>query len=219
MIVLVGNTKGGVGKTTLAINLAAARARAGSKVWLVDGDRQQTALLAMTIRSENGTTPPIACSLYPDGASLREQVKQQAGGYDDVIIDAGGRDSTSLRAALTLADVLVAPYAPGSFDVWALTDLDGLVAEAQALRDGLHAYAVLNKAKPQVTSQDNADAAAAIEDVEHLDYLPTPLVSRTAFGNAAAVGVSVHDAPRADPKAVAELDRLTAAIFNQQGER
>lgn len=52
-----------------------------------------------------------------------------------------------------------------------------------------------------------------------MDYLPTPLVSLMAFGNAAAIGVSVHDAPRSDPKAVAELDRLTAAVFTKQGER
>ena len=40
MIVTVGNTKGGVGKTTIAVNLAIARALAGRDVWLIDGDRQ-----------------------------------------------------------------------------------------------------------------------------------------------------------------------------------
>ncbi len=47
MIVTVGNTKGGVGKTTLALNLALARALAGRDVWLIDGDRQGTAQTAM----------------------------------------------------------------------------------------------------------------------------------------------------------------------------
>ena len=40
MIITVGNTKGGVGKTTIAVNLAIARALAGRDVWLIDGDRQ-----------------------------------------------------------------------------------------------------------------------------------------------------------------------------------
>ncbi len=49
MIVTVGNTKGGVGKTTLAINLVIARALAGRDVWLIDGDRQGTAQTAIIV--------------------------------------------------------------------------------------------------------------------------------------------------------------------------
>ena len=55
MIVTVGNTKGGVGKTTLALNLAIVRARAGRDVWLIDGDRQGTAQIAVSIRAEAGS--------------------------------------------------------------------------------------------------------------------------------------------------------------------
>ena len=54
MIVTVGNTKGGVGKTTLAVNLAIARALAGREVWLIDGDRQGTAQTAISIRAAAG---------------------------------------------------------------------------------------------------------------------------------------------------------------------
>ena len=48
MIITVGNTKGGVGKTTIALNLAIARALQGRDVWLIDGDRQGTAQTAIT---------------------------------------------------------------------------------------------------------------------------------------------------------------------------
>ena len=47
MIITVGNTKGGVGKTTLAVQLAIYRALAGRDVWLIDGDRQGTAAAAI----------------------------------------------------------------------------------------------------------------------------------------------------------------------------
>ena len=109
MIITVGNTKGGVGKTTIAVNLAIARALAGRDVWLIDGDRQGTAQTAISIRAEAGHTPGIACTTYPDGPTLRAQVQQQGSKFDDVVIDAGGRDSTALRAALVLSDVLLVP--------------------------------------------------------------------------------------------------------------
>ena len=99
MILTIGNTKGGVGKTTIAVQVAASLARAGKAVWLVDGDRQGTALTAITLRSEAGKTPPIACSQYFDGPKLRSQIMNQAGKWDDVVIDVGGQDSASMRAA------------------------------------------------------------------------------------------------------------------------
>ena len=123
MIVTVGNTKGGVGKTTLALNFAIARAIAGRDVWLIDGDRQGTAQTAITIRSEAGRQPLIACAQYADESTLRAQVQQVGPKFEDIVIDAGGRDSTALRAALVLSDVLVVPFAPRSLDVWALADI------------------------------------------------------------------------------------------------
>ena len=109
MIVTVGNTKGGVGKTTLAVNIAIARALSGRDVWLIDADRQGTAQTAISIRADAGHAPGIACASYPDGPTLRAQVTQQQGKFQDIIIDAGGRDSTALRAALVLSE-------PGGFD-------------------------------------------------------------------------------------------------------
>ena len=112
MILTIGNTKGGVGKTTLAVQLAIARAMSGRDVWLIDGDRQGTATAAVAARAEAGRLPGIACAQYPDGPTLRGQVQQQRGKFDDIIIDVGGRDSTALRAALVLSDVLLVPFAP-----------------------------------------------------------------------------------------------------------
>lgn len=74
MIVTVGNTKGGVGKTTIAVNLAISRTLAGRDVWLIDGDRQGTAQSAISVRSALGRLPGIACSSYPDGQALRSQI-------------------------------------------------------------------------------------------------------------------------------------------------
>lgn len=217
MILTVGNTKGGVGKTTLAFNLAVARALAGKNVWLIDGDRQGTAQTAVSIRADSGQLPDIACASYPDGKTLREQVQQQAFKFDEIIIDAGGRDSTALRAALGLSDVLIVPFQPRSYDVWALNDIAALVdmarVEARRGRDGLRAYAILNCADPGENATDNIEAAAAVADVPQLEYLDAPIRRRKAFANAAGMGLSVLEIKPGDKKAIDELNTLVSALF------
>ncbi len=213
MIVTVGNTKGGVGKTTLALNLAVARALAGRDVWLIDGDRQGTAQTAIGVRADGGHQPGIACAAYPDGPTLRSQVLQTSKKYDDIIIDAGGRDSTALRAALVLSDVLVVPFQPRSYDVWALDDIAALVDEARSVRDGLRAVAILNCADPGEASSDNVEAAAAVREVPQFEYLNTPIRRRKAFANAAGQGLSVLEFKPVDKKAAAEIESLVSVLF------
>ena len=213
MIITVGNTKGGVGKTTLAVNLAIARALAGRDVWLIAGDRQGTAQTAISIRADAGHAPGIACATYPDGPTLRAQVQQQASKFDDIIIDAGGRDSTALRAALVLSDVLLVPFQPRSYDVWALNDIAALIDEARSVRDGLRAVAILNCADPGESSTDNSEAAAAVAEIPQFAYLDTPIRRRKAFANAAGQGLSVLELKPADRKAADELNALVSALF------
>ena len=216
MIIAIGNTKGGVGKTTLAVQIAISRALAGREVWLIDGDRQGTAASAIAARAEAGKLPGIACAQYPDGPTLRTQVQQQAAKWDDIIIDVGGRDSTALRAALVLADVLLVPFAPRSYDVWALDDMAELVDEARSVRDGLQAYAVMNQADPGQNSTDNADAAAAVAEVSQFVYLPKPLRRRKAFSNASGAGFAVSEMTPKDAKAIAEIDELMNVLFTDK---
>ncbi|MET4666307.1 AAA family ATPase [Sphingomonas sp. PvP056] len=216
MIITIGNTKGGVGKTTLAVQIAIARAMAGRDVWLVDGDRQGTAAAAIAARAQADRLPGIACAQYPDGPGLRAQIQQQRDKWQDIIIDAGGRDSTALRAALVLSDVLLVPFAPRSYDVWALEDMAALIDEAQSVRDGLRCFAVMNQADPGEKSTDNTEAAAAVKDFPQFEYLPHPIRRRKAFSNAGGAGLAVSEMPVKDTKAASELDTLIASLFNIQ---
>ena len=153
MIVTVGNTKGGVGKTTIGVQLALARRLAGRDVLLVDADRQGSAQMAVAIRAEAGRQPALSCVQYADGKLLRAQVGPLAVKHEDTIIDAGGRDNEALRVALGRSDVLLVPVQPRAMDVWSLADIAELVEQVQAARedDGrapLRALAVLNLADP-----------------------------------------------------------------------
>lgn len=213
MILAVANTKGGVGKTTIALQLAISRARASRDVLLVDGDRQGSAITATTLRAEAGREPALACVQYAEDRTFRAQVQRQAGKYEDVILDVGGRDSATLRVALLLADTVVIPVQPRGLDIWALADTVALIDEARAVRDGLRACAVLNLADPGA-SADNTDATAALADYPTLTLLPAPLVRRKAFANAAARGLSVDELDTIDPKASQELFTLVRMVFD-----
>lgn len=205
MIVAVLNTKGGVGKTTVSLNLAVARAIDGRDVLAVDGDRQGSLIAALANREDG---PAIAAAHYSEGQILRQQVTMARERYSDIIIDAGGRDNTALRAALMLADLVLIPFQPRSFDVWALDDMAALLAEARAARD-IRAVAFLAMADSR--GHDNDDAARATP--EGIEYLATPVGRRKAIADAAGRGRGILEEASRDPKATAEIRRLVAAVF------
>ena len=210
MIFTIGNTKGGVGKSTLAVNLAITMATRGRSVWLVDGDRQGTSSMAMGIRADNGKLPLIHCSHLPDEKELNAALVAEAAQFDCVIVDAGGRDSAALRVALVLSAVVVVPFAPRSLDMWALADMCRLVDLARAANPNLKACAVLSGA--DATGRDNQDAADALENFPQLDYLPTPIRRRKSVATAIGHGLSVLEAQPKDPKAIAELKSFVDAL-------
>jgi chromosome partitioning protein len=211
MILVVGNTKGGVGKTTVAVNLAVLRAATGRDVLLVDGDEQGTASLFTQLRADTLGQPGYT-SVVLQGAAVRTQVRQLAPKYQDTIIDVGGRDTGSLRAALTVADALLVPVQPRSFDVWALDQVAALVKEAREINPDLRAMAFLNAADAQ--GRDNAEAQESLGEVAGIDGLAAMLVRRKAFPNAAAQGRAVTEAQPRDAKAVEELTALADIAFS-----
>lgn len=212
MIVTVGSTKGGAGKSTLAVQLALARSRAGRDVLLVDGDQQATAQTAMTLRAEAGRTPSPACVWFPDHRVMGPQMRQQARRYEDVILDVGGRDSQTLRTAVQIADVVLVPVRPRSADVWALTDMAAVIDEVRATRDGLVVYAVLNFADPGA-SPANREAAAAITGFPQFTLIDVPVCQRKALAIALGNGLAVEELTPRDGKACEELATLTGIVF------
>jgi len=212
MIVVVGGIKGGSGKTTAATNLAVMRATSGVDLLLVDADGdQETAYDFTQQRSERMDGDAGYTTIKLDGAAVRTQVLRLADKYEDVIIDTGGRDSTSQRAALGIADLLLVPFVPRSFDIWTLEKVAQLVGEMRQANLKLKAWTFLNRADPR--GQENDLAAEALKDAPGLEFINVSVGTRKAFGNAAAEGLAVHELKNPDPKAVEEISALYSHIY------
>ena len=212
MIVVVGGIKGGSGKTTVATNLAVMRALEGHDVLLVDADDQETASDFTMLRNTKAPEAAAYTSIKLTGQAVRTETKRLAGKYDDVIIDTGGRDTTSQRAALTVADVLLVPFVPRSFDVWTLEKVGDLVGEMRVANPNLKAYVFINRADP--SGRDNDEAADVLQETKSLEFIPTALGTRKAFGNAAAQGLAVSELRPQDAKAIQEVDTLYKYLYN-----
>ena len=214
-IIAIGNVKGGVGKTTLAVNLTICEALSGRDVLLIDGDEQGTARAFTQLRAEQlGAPGYTAVSLH--GAEIRTQVQQLRSKYQRIIVDVGGRDTSSLRAALTVADVLIVPVLPATFDVWSLDPVQELIQEAREINSSLRAVVILNAADAQ--GRDNEQAAAIIQEKEGFEYFPHRIVRRKAFRNAAAAGLSVLECRPADEKALSEFGLFAAYVFGYSSD-
>lgn len=208
MILTIGHTKGGVAKSTIAINLAVMRAAEGRDVLLVDADEQGSSIAFTELRTDLiGHAGYTSINLH--GAAVRTQVRNMATKYDDILIDAGGRDTTSLRAALVVSDMILVPVQPRTFDIWALDPLVELVREAREINPSLRAVAVLTIADPQ--GHTSEDAATALAQIPELDLLDTIICRRKVFPNAAAQGKAITEMK--DPKAIAEMQALMNAVF------
>lgn len=211
MIIVIGGIKGGSGKTTLCTNLAVIRALQGKRVLLVDADDQRSASDWAEHREGLGITTPWT-TIQLNGASVRTQIMKMAKDYDDILIDTGGRDTTSQRSALTIADVFLAPFQPRSLDVWTIGKVVSLINEIKTVNQNLKTFAVINRADPQ--GVDNQDAADIIKETEGIVYLPTTIGQRKAFANAAAEGLGIIELKTQDKKAITEIKQLCAALFD-----
>ena len=212
MIVTIGGIKGGSGKTTVATNLAVIRAREGHDVLLVDADDQETASDFTVLRNEQLPGGAGFTSIKLTGAAVRTETRRLGDKYSDIIIDTGGRDTASQRAALTVSDVLLVPFVPRSFDVWTLEKVSQLIGEMRSANPDLAAYAFINRADPR--GQDNGQAEEVIAEAPELTLIQTSLGARKAFGNAAAQGMSVVELKPQDAKASEEILMLYRHLFD-----
>jgi chromosome partitioning protein len=178
------NQKGGVGKTTLATNIATALTQQGHKVLYIDADPQGSGLDWSAARKEGLLFPVVG---IPNDTIHRE-IRTLAEPYDWVIIDGPPRVYTVAKSAIAASDMVVIPVQPSPYDVWAAKEIVDLVTEVRVIKADLKAvFAINRKIVGTAIGRAVTEALAGYP----LPVLRAAVSQRVGFAESAAAGQTV----------------------------
>lgn len=208
VIILIGSKKGGVGKSTLATNVAAFLAIHNKDVVLVDADRQSTSSNWSYDRSETDK-PQLVCVQKYD--NIKKTLQDLGCRYEYVIVDCQGRDSVELRTGLLAADICIVPCCPSQADLDTIDSVVDVITTAQEINENLKSYCVLTKAPTNPSITEISEARDYLADYAQIKLLETIISERKVFRDALANGFSVLEMD--NDKAKEELESFMKEVL------
>lgn len=213
--IVVGSTKGGTGKTTIATNLAVSLSKRGNaSVLIIDADPQGSAMSWRALRKKDDAISAVAITT----PTLHKEIPKVGAHFDFVIVDVGGRDSTLLRSAFLAADIIIVPVLASPYDVWASCTTAEIINETENVKgDEIPHYLLLNQVIPRTIIL--RDALVALDIDELPSSISTRIQLRTIYKTAAAKGLSVFEMTKKNrpEKAISEIEDLTQNIIEMLG--
>ncbi len=201
-IIAILNQKGGVGKTTLATNIATKLHLNKSKVLLIDSDPQGS---ARDWHAAGSSEIPV---IGIDRPTLDKDIQKIAGQFDWVVIDGAPQLTDMAISAIKCADIIVIPVQPSPYDIWASSDLVEIIKHRQQLTDG----------KPKAffcISRKIASTSLSKEIAEALEGYDLPVMKsytsqRIIYAKSAAEGQTVFDT--SNNEAIQEITNIVTEI-------
>jgi chromosome partitioning protein len=209
-LIVVGNEKGGVGKSTVACNIAIELINSGADVLLVDTDRQNSLGDFASFRNSiNGLSKINCVQKSGDAFDALTDLKTR---YDYVLVDAGGQDSVELRSSLLCADLHIMPLKASQFDLWACQRMDDLMSKVKSFNRGIKNKTLINMASTHVSVVEDQEALTFLDDFVSISNKFTQIIhERKTYRDSIKSGMSVIEYDK-NSKAAYEFSRLFKEI-------
>lgn len=206
MITLIGNLKGGTGKSTITFNLALwVATRHNKRVDVYDLDPQATTTDAFEIRREEGYLPTI------EPKTSKEDL-DSIDGDAEILIDMGMSDGEAVKRAVMVAERILVPVAPSQADVWSTQRFLKMVQELRGEQQAVEVLGVINRADTHRAVRETGEAAEALNMLPGIELLEPRLYMRTTYRRSFSEGLSVFEMePRS--KAAKEVDALGRVLY------
>ena len=210
MVILVGGQKGGTGKSTLSICLAAYLAQHGHEVILVDANSDQGTAANWAARRDTVDGVNAVVCVEKSG-NIHKSILALAEKYEYTIVDTGGQDSKELRTALPAADILITPVRPSQADLETLVHVADLVDQARDMNPDLSARVVITNAPANPKIQLLEEAKEALAGLQSIGLLKSVVYMRKSYMDALSSGLGVTEQTK-DKKSAMEIAALAKEL-------
>jgi len=204
MITVVGNLKGGTGKSTVTFNLAIWLALNDHKVRLFDLDPQATLSDVGDIREEDEYEPVISINNSLDGFKQSKK--------EEVLIDIGTADTEAMTQAISLTDRIIVPVPPSQADIWSTQRFIKMVLDIRGKNNMPQMLGFVNRADTHKGVRETGEAEDALKILPHIDLIGTRLYQRTTYRRSFSEGLAVFELePKG--KAAAEVNKFASMVY------
>lgn len=203
MILTLSHQKGGVGKSTVAWNLAVLFSPI-IETRIIDLDTQRSLSVTNSLREQNNL-PPFQMLHFSTAGELAEYAQNDS---EDVltIIDSGGFDSAFNRVAIIASDLLITPVSDKPFDLMGLQKYEEILKSLSEIQgETIKTHILFNNINPAM--KRFGDLIDFVCSSEHFELLVSVLRQRVDIANSVGEGKSIKEY-RIFSRADQEMDDL-----------